>query len=501
MSEIKSLQELFGDNDTSLQSLYEDLTAEEDDGSIQTWHDTQPLFSDVHNPNQKIFIVPTQDGHDSDDQGHGSIGDATMKHVSGMSHRLLEMEHFICTPDGNLFSVMENVGTPDAFGERQAEKEILDVLTNTRDNLSVEQKENLVNFFQSEIEERKAAQEERNDVMDQVRIPYHLWETMPQMTKDWDVPATPKPRYIYAGKCSQMFYDYFPEEHPDAKNINAFLTIANNIDIDQFDERTLEYFTTWCTGSETHSRYWNIPTVVEHIITFCEDVIADMNPDDAAIKMLQQIDSDWQEIYSKKPVEDFKNTTMSQRLDQAGERIIQKAKRGSLVSSELGSLGSILYRKYGDEMTTPHWEKYKKIKKDAAPAVMAGNVNLNKASQQELVSYFSKTRSPERARLLARDIFFMRPIQSMEKLFETGLLTLDDLGYTDKNMVLVKTIKSVAEACKKSRNLGSLNKLAAQIIDRQQTNPDLMTEQDWTMVWQTYRLSKKSVKNHLGLRD
>lgn len=475
-------------NDFFLPETGVDYNVEEKAEPIRAYDEKLPLFDGPNNPNHEIFVIATQEGADKEDQGHGSIGDATMDHVSRMRHKLREMEHFFMMPNGNLFRVEENVQALDEASTRYTRNQMMQVITDN--NLSTDQKEGLISFFEEEIEERKKEREERQDAMEQILVPYEEWEAMPQLTREWDVPPTPKPLYIYAGTTKQMFYDVFPEGHPDERRINAFISAANSIDWDDWSVKTVEYFVQWMERRE-----WVVPTCVEHLLQFCEKVSSgDMRhtPTEHMIEALQEIDRDWGVAITKNSINQFKQSPVMQEI-QNFEKKVKDYPQGALVWGEIGKLGRRIYEKFGREATTAHWAQYRNLKKKYAPTLLAGNIDFNSASIQELTKFFMKTNSRKKADKKAREVFYSRPFMSLEDLAAKNLIGFDDISYTDKNVAFISLLKNAKKKCLQSKSRTSLGELSQRIIAKQQEKPGMMSQEEWSAVWQAYRLAKKEV--------
>lgn len=465
-----------------------DFSMEQD--RVTVYDSKLPLFKGPHNPNHDIFVVETQEGADKDDQGHGSIGDATMEHISKMRHRLLEMEHYVHMPNGNLFRVEHNVQDSDEIGEKFIKNQIMQVLTSNDRRVSAEDKKRLIAFLKEEIEERRRQKEEKQDAMDQILIPYDEWEAMPQLTSSWDIPPTPRPLYIYAGTTRQMFYDVFPEGHPDEDKINAFIMMVNSIDWDDFDDNTIEYFQKWL-GSQR----WTIQTCIDHLLEFCIKVASDVItglPDDHMEAALLKIDEDWAAGLRNRAIRKFNNCPIMKEIREF-ENKLRRRPAGTLMWAEIGKFGQYLYKKYGREVTTAHWNAYRELKAKFAPEVRIGNLDVNTASVYDLMKHFMKRTNRNDAYNRARKIFFMRPFMSLEDLAKLRLITPEDIGYTERNVVFITLIKKARKQCLEQGTTSHLAKLSQLIIAKQREKPELMTQEEWSAVWQAYRISKASL--------
>jgi hypothetical protein len=359
------------------------------------------MFKNKHNPNYDIFVVPTQDGADADDQWNGSIGDAIMEHVASLKHKSLELENFIHMPNGNIFRIEENFFQKDVGNEKYINKQIVNVLSTPAGHqykkqrlLTEEDKENVIKFLREEIELNKKAEEEKEDVMEQSLIPYESWELMPQMGSYVDIPATPTPRYIYAGNSNQMFYDLIPEDHPDFKKIDKFIMSINNIDWDDFTEETLKSFTKRILSEE-----WTHWFAAERLIQFCEELVQEVkkDPDTMMEETLSAIDSDWSLIVKTSTLSKFyKEDIIMSEILEFKNKLEQKKNNGDLLWSDISHFGKHLYSTYKDTIKTAHWIQYKQLKNDFAPSVIVGSIDLNKANANALRAFFkSKIRVKE----------------------------------------------------------------------------------------------------------
>lgn len=483
-----------------------------------------PLFEGINNPNHDIFVVPTQDGADKDDQWNGSIGDATMEHIWNQRHKMLEMEHFIYTPNGNIFRTEFNVSPPDEDGQRNLNRQIVKVMTaDSRSGhgkyCTPEDKENVIAFLKQEIEDAKAARIDKQDALDQTLVPFEDWEHMPQLTNSIEIPSTPPVMYIYAGNASQMFYDFIPEDHPDLRKINSFISMVNAIDWDHFSEKTVKYFRQWIFDQE-----WVIYTVGERLAQLCEEIEASQNvsPVTLAEQAFRDIENDWAKQVSKEVLTKFGEDPVVQELREFEGRLIENMKAGKLSWAELGKFGQSLYRKYGSRMSTSHWQIYKDLKKKYAPEVKIGKYDINRANLTELRSIFKARFKAESDKLwnsdisdekfefenakiqvkvdnLAKWVYFNRPFMSLEDLATAGKITIDDIGFTDRTVVLIGLVKKAYRESIAFKSTAPLGRMAQQIINYQRTKANMCTEQEWYSIWQAYRVAKQHVQTVLNL--
>jgi len=452
------------------------------------WDQKLPLFGESTNPNHEIFVVPTLEGADADDRWNGSIGDAVMNHARDMSHRQPEMDHYIFMRNGNIFRMEHNVMTPDVDGSRRINKEIISVLT-SGDKTTAEDKENVVAFLQSEILEARRSNEEKEDAMDQTLVPYEEWETKPQMTQSWDVPSTPKPIFIYAGNSKQMFYDEFPEDHPDRNVINRFLTITNGIDWDDWNEDTVGYFEKWM-----NNQTWSVPNVPFHLMDFCKKVSSsDVTEEPVEIMrdILGKIDSEWGKSRSSYVIKQFKASGPMKEMINFYNHNKERHEAGELMLTKVGKLGKSFF-KYASSMTSAHWNAYFRLKSKFAPRVCIEGMDFNTASVQEMTRFF---KSEQRA----KDVFFARPLVSLQKLADMNLIKAKDIKGGKNNQAMISMIKVAGRKSIKSTTTAYMTKVAQKIISAQQNNPEFMTEEEWSTIWQTYRICKGEVEQAIGL--
>lgn len=524
-------------------------TQEKLENKITIKNEFVPLFNGVQNPNHDIFVVPTQAGSDEEDQWNGSIGDATMEHVTNMSHRLMEMEHYVHMSNGNIFRVENNVAPPDEEGSRSIKNDIT-ILANSKDirafdlskiqahegyrqwpgsyaeyqtgvtaplrTSTLEDKKNVLEFLKQEIENAKLAKEERNDVMEQTRIPFSEWEFNPQMANTIDMPSTPTPLYIYAGNSKDIFYDEMPEDHPDKSFIVKLLNTANSIEWDNFTEETVDYF-----KKKIEDYQWKHLYASQRLIDLFLDIsTGTVSPTQLAQKALSDIDSDWGSFLKETAILKFNLDPIVSEMKEFESSTLINYSLGRVVWGDIGKFGQYLFKKYGNQMTTAHWNYYKNMKTRFSPTVFVGSLNINTANMNELRSLFANRFKEELETLsnltdnrssrriaeinrtienLAASIFFKRPFFSVEDLAAKNIITVADLGYTNNTVVIISSIKKAYSESLRTKSMSSLSRIAQQIINLQQNNPKRLMEQEWLNIWQVYRVCKGNLMSSLGI--
>ena len=462
--------------------------SERKEKKVTNWK--QPLFSSLHNPNKSIFVIETSQGADENDQGHGSIGDATAEHVAKMSHRLPEMQSYLIMKDGNLFRMASNVRPKDEDGRKFNERQMKQVELSTDRSVSRQDKENLISFLESEINERKKNREDKEDALDQIVISYENWEQIPQMEKYWDVPTTQAPLYIYSGNTRDPFYDHVPEDHPDVKRIRQFIMRVNYVDWDDFTEKTATYYKTWLLENMHRFEIQNCPL---HLSDFCDQVADEKNslhPDEIMIQTLEKIESDWQEVLKDRVIETFQKSTPAQAIQKFEKSLQGKYQSGQLVWNEIAKFGKYLYTTYKTNINTSHWRQYKQLKSKFAPKVIVNQVDVNKANYRELKKAFPVKEADR--------IYFNRPFKSLEVMADSGIITLESIGYTENNVAFISLLKGTAKKVIAKKAPELMHRAVQLIIKTQQNKPSLMTEEEWSAVWQTYRIAKAQIKSSLS---
>jgi hypothetical protein len=490
------------DNDDGLEEYNNHLDTNEASEAL-------PLFSSDYNPNKEIFVVPTQEGADKDDQWNGSIGDATMEHIYSMSHRLLEMEHYIHMSNGNIFRIESDVSGNDFDGSKKAAKDITLVMTAKDKNLTVEKKEALYNFLLEEVEENKKRIEDKEDALEHPAISFEDWENIPQMMNHVDIPSPPKPLWIFAGNSKQKFYDNFPEGHPDEKNINAFINMVNNIDWDFWTKETAERCIAWLHHENRNNpktglpipRNWEIFTCVDHLTDFCKNISREenpVNPDEAMQLALTKIDQDWGKIVYSKTMKQFMDTKPMQELLKFYSEFKPKQENGELVWGKLGKVGKTFYG-LGDQVTAAHWNAYKRMKANLAPRILLGKIDLNRAKFNELVDFFRMNKNDiQTSEKLAKNIFFNRPFMKLEELVEKNYLKIEEISGNKENFVQISMLRNATKKSIINKSNFELSSKIQEIVETQKQNPKLMTDENWQGVYQYYRLCKELLNNKLG---
>lgn len=473
---------------------------------IKRIEEKQPLWEN-ENPNKDIFVIPTLEGSDEDDQGHGSIGDATAEHIHRMNHKMLELEGFVHMPDGNIFRTEENTSAIDESNSKDLKKLLISSsLLETGEKFTEKNKEALIAYLNEEIKQKELALEEKEDAQEHSVISFEDWIENPQMTKSVDLPSTPRPNYIHCGNSSQIFYDWFPEDHPDKKVINGFLLSIKQIDWDDWNSKTTWYFT-------KSLEQFNL----EHL--YVKDVLTDLvykietseniKPANLIKEALADIEEDWRNIVINKVFAKIKKDPIFQELIQLNTEL--KRNKGNLAWNKISKVGKSLYSKHKNSINTSHWNFYKQLKSNWAPTLLVGNIDLNKANMNELRHFFKKRFVTEiettiekeesldlinkKIEDLSAQIFFNRPFMSLEET--SKVIRIEDIAYTNNNVVFISLIRKAFKTSESIKNIKPITQLAQEIIDIQKANLGCCSEEEWAAVWQCYRIAKKQIQEKL----
>jgi hypothetical protein len=173
-------------------------------------------------------------------------------------------------------------------------------------------------------------------------------------------------------------------------------------------------------------------------------------------------------------------------------------------------------------MTTVHWRQYKNLKKQYAPEVRLGKIDVNRANLHQLRDFFAQryrteidnllfgevneVKAQERMSVIKKEIedkahwmFFNRPFMTLEDLAASGAINVDDIGHTKNTVVLVSLVKKAYRESLNFKSSAPLGRIAQQIVNYQRSKPGMCTEQEWFSIWQAYRICKGIVGKTLGI--
>lgn len=444
------------------------------------------------NPNADIFLIPGDEGATEDDRYNASIGDATLKHVDSLGNKVIYWESFVCMPDGNLFAIEPNLSytESDEFNIRSVQ-DVNKFMKEAR--IPDKYKDVYIEAFQNELQKQEASE----DVLDQKEnlVSYEDWESNPGMsTSAWDLPQTPKPHVRYVGNCHQMFYDDFPEDHPDAKFINNILNIINR----DWDEITPKFVRALSRRIESAPiQRSTIDTLTNILDSICN---SNDNPEIAVVAGLRTLDREWgkrlfkacrrQEL-QRDPIYNHL-VTMCREYDT----MIEQGTSVNKVFNTLKTFGRSLFNKrqpllhlgIQGRMKKSHWYLYHRMKKRYAPIVIVNKVDINRAYRNELAKALGISRR------VAMLLITKRPFESLDDVRRTGLVKYEDVIRQDpETTVLVERIRTAGEEAIKANNLKLLTSLPADFIKEQKSGSSKLSSDEWKRVWECYNIMKTRV--------
>ncbi len=451
-----------------------------------------------NNVNADIFEIEAEEGCDESDMFNASIGDATMRHVDELGSDVVCYENFIRMADGNLFAVEPNLTYQDdnSFGLKSQK----DFAKFFKDGKIPEKYQEM---YKEAIQNETDKQEASEDVMDQrgLLVSYEDWEANPGLsTQSWDLPQTPKPHVRYVGNCSQMFYDEFPEGHPDAGFINNILHMVNR----EWDDVTPKFVYAICkriAGAD-------IRQDTAHYLTVMVRTIGETtrNPEEVAVETLKAIDKAWSiEYYKQARLDEWATDKISQyfhTLNQQFKAELEKGTSRLRIFQTIKSLGKQLFGKreplldQGIEgrFRKRHWNAYKQLKRSFAPPVLVNGINLNRAYRNELQKALGVDQRT------AKRVIMLRPFENLEELRRTGLVKLEDVAR--QSPVVAEFLDRITVASGNARskaNLKLFTNLPAEFIKEQKTTKQNIPPEEWKKIWECYNNEKTRVM--LALRS
>ena len=377
------------------------------------------LCGDKNNPNAAIFEVPTLEGHDATDQGHGSIGDATQDHIFALTQaQEMVWQEYVHMGDGKLYRMIPNTGFQDR--DNQQLKNMVDrALPKASDD---EDKKKLLAYqadFEAEETEKLESTEDAMNHRDHL-VPYDDWERAPGLMSHVDLPATPKDAAIPAGNCSQVFYDSFPEGHPSQKLITQIMQLMNR-DWDDIDEGFASWVIKAVIDTSGARKY-----VKEELSLMCMRLATTMDPPTGVVeRCLKNIDYMWGKEYHRFTMRRIGTTKAYSLIVARSEEFKLLRKQGKPVYNLVSKLGADLYKMGRANNTANTWKMYRRLKTKYAPCILVKGtryihhdddgkvisrgdhqVNINTATVSQMTRHLDITDAK------AREIFHQRPFST-----------------------------------------------------------------------------------------
>lgn len=415
---------------------------------------------DAVNPNKLIFEIPTQEGSSEEDVYCASIGDAVAQHVYSLSHSERQLwEELIHTSDGNLFRPIPSLDSAD------------------RDDVD---------------EEELKRREESEDVLDQCElVPYAEWEKFPQMWNTIDIPNTPKDKMMYCGNTRQMFYDVFPEGHPDALFINNVLSrVVGRDDINNnYGNWVIEYISEQLASKKVQeSVAFNLARMV------CNIVADPLYAEQYVTATLKIIDGEW--------ANEFKDIVKQQFINDATYRLLtiqkkeweERYKAGESVYADVKTFGQLMFHdpELRSQMNAMHWHMYREMKRQFAPKVVVRGYDINRCSRGKIQAAF---KCDQRS---AREIWHARPFENVDEIYFKSLINKEAFGGTEDADKVVNWIEKTTQTCMQNRSLLALTTASKRMTQAQADGKIKFSDDEWRMLWVYMRVCKEEVINHLN---
>jgi hypothetical protein len=461
------------------------------------------IYDDVSltNPNNRALVVPPQEGGTIEDGYFGSIGDATARHVTEMAQfrpadRQL-WEDLISTRTGKIWRTQPSTAwhDPDPFGLRgkDLEQYLKRALSRIRwtDNTTYELTESEKAVIEEAFEVEAERQDESRDVYDRCElIPYDQMEKFPGMMKHIDVPTTPKDWLIFMGNTNDIFYDEFPDGHPDQGLIRLCLQKLNKPWIDI----TVDYAEWFCEWIQETGARAEVVSAMSWLVYNLAKTGKD--PIETTREALESIDAVWQREYKIKGLERFRRDPIWDLLKVNEEKWEGEAKEGKTAYPSIRAFGRLLFQEYRNVMRAHHWELYRKIRDSHAPKVFLKGININKASLSDLRRVLNlPSRDPSRRMCytIAEEVWHKRPFESLGHLKREGLIDHKVFAEDEKSDELLVGMEKATDTGKTRLSIGPLNEYRKTLIETQRQGKKI----NWSPIWSYYHLLKAELSAHI----
>lgn len=446
---------------------------------------------DLNNPNSDIFIVPTQEGTDPEDQWNGSIGDAVAQHVYDLNQSERQLwENIICTPDGNLFRVNTNIEPYDKDPFHLKGKDLDNYLEQYKDKVSKES----LQAIKEAIEEENIRREKSEDALDLGEtIPYSEWEKFPQMWNSIDIPKTPKDKLMYCGNTRQQFYDVFPEGHPNALLINTVLNRLNAKEPELIDENYGNWVKNFIREHKSTGVLKNY--VADSLNRLIDSIVAD--PAYAyqyVIGALKCIDSCWADEFKKVARKRFVNDPIYRLFLTSYKNWEERFNNGESVYSDVKTFGQIMFNDPAlrSQMTGWHWQKYKNIRRKFAPKVVVRGFDINRCSRSNLEKALRCDSKK------AREVWLGRPFDNIQEIYNLRYIDKETFGGTEKTDKIIDWLDNITQNCINNKSFTEINVASQKMIQAQSINKINLTDDEWNMLWVFHKICKNEVINKIN---
>ena len=468
------------------------------------------------NPNENIFVVKGEKGSDSifgDDNRHSMIGDAVKKHETSLSaiDRVLYHEaiHFadgnIVMKEPNMYQTIHNHRDmdEDAAAEYLAAKGV---------------------FMDIDLNDMLEA-----GIMTGISIEDYEKNIEPR-----EVPSTPKDKFRYCGNSRQLFYDSFPEDHPEADKINMLLMMLKN-NIDKFFG---PYIHVSASGKKTEYSDWNgyFSQLIENwhengtlstgvacaFLDITRFIVHEDTNENGIKEAIEQNLTELDNVYGATVrfeadcralmgYEEGNNRhtpneaygVLAKKEVEWEEQYSKNASSTSLRSiySDICKTGfdmySTEYNKADSEITQRKkmgfaWFKYRSLKRRFAPRIVLKGVNLNRCFNTDtlcnLIGFTKEQASTIISRLIEKEFKSLNEVFTAAKTEANNLMTPVDNG---KTKVITDIIDTEFDKAIKYKNIDRFLKVAPDLIRKQKAGEITKEFKVWKEVWAHYSEKKE----------
>lgn len=484
------------------------------------------------NPNAPIFTVETEQGATPEDKSHSCIGDATMKHQSSLRPIDRTIYHELLSfADGTIMRMEEDTyQVIHDFREMDAEAA----------EAFLEAKGVSINPDPEDIYE--------SGIMTAISV-----EDYEKNIEPYEIPSTPRPKFIHCGNSGQVFYDDFPEDHPESGKINmllmmirsnASILLSNYVhsrrvfdkstgfcrDFVQYDwyENWSDYFTE--TVAAMHDNGSILSTTIANSFIDIGTFISTEHPTEDAIRecisdQLKEIDADYsvevQFAAECKTLlgweEDDADGTVIKHSKNEGYAYLSKMEKDWALSysrdardanvlgiyKDVMRVGSELFA--GDFNTDESgvtrarksrltWSKYASLKRKYAPRLKMNGIDINKCFHSKVlcdtIGLTQKHANQVVSRLIEKEF------KSLDEVF--SVIGIErSLFHTSKERKQVEEIVNIIdveyEKAIKYKTLDRFLKVSATLMKKRDAGEFTDEFTVWKEVWNHYRSLKADI--------
>lgn len=434
----------------------------------------------LNNPNARALVVPQEEGTDETDTYFGSIGDATMKHIHSLSHADRQLwQELIHTKSGNVFRATPSLSSYDRDPMNLRGKDLDEYFEEMKRQAGGKLDDNAVAAIREAFDAEAERREQSEDAYDRAElIPYDQWHKYPGMEKHLDIPSTPRDLLVYMGNVNQMFYDEFPEGHPDEKLIRQVLMMVNRPYPHEIDEGYAGFVQDKILAS--HAK----PYTIRYLVQMVNSMIDAIDPDEVVAEALLNIDRCWAIEYKNACGEKCKKDHVLHLLLHKEREWATKAKDGYAVYNEVKNFGQMLYQNFRDRMTSYHWARYRRMRDRHSPRVMVRGYDINRCCISEIQEALNLGRKA------AENIWFNRPFTSLSQLYNKGYIDRGAFGSGDAADRILAFIEKQAEISLREGGPQRFSQVGHQIVRGQKERKVDLDHHAWRMIWTYYRIMR-----------